>query len=332
MAAAIELRGVSMVRRTQEELHYDLKRTALEMVRGRFRPIQRHTVLNGIDLVIEHGEKVGIVGPNGSGKSTLLKLIARVLRPTTGTVAIEGSLAPLIEIGVGFDPDLTLVDNIAYYGVLMGHEEALVRAHVDPILEFAELSDIRDQPTKTLSSGMSARLGFAIATEFRPDILLLDEVLAVGDERFRRKCTARIDRFWDAQSTIVLVSHDLASIARTCDRVLWIDGGRIRFDGAAQAGVEQYLASVSGSNGSSNGFSAGADLVDLARCSKKGEIAVRGTSASLQGFQVYLIRGDGLRHGISNDEFSLRSDYAWEDIIHVDDAVLLEVPEGERVS
>ena len=328
MAAAVELRGVSLVRRTQEELHYDLKRTTLDILRGRTRHVRRNRVLDAIDLRIEHGEKVGLVGPNGSGKSTLLKLVAGVLAPTRGTIATEGSIAPLIEIGVGFDPELTLVDNVVYYGVIMGHEQSLVRRHVDAILDFAELGSIRDQPTKTLSSGMSARLGFAIATEFRPDILLLDEVLAVGDERFRRKCAARIERFWDANSTIVLVSHDLVSIARTCDRVVWVDGGRIQFDGPAEAGVERYLASVPGTNG----FSSGADLVELARCSKGGEIAVRGTSPTPQGFQVFLVRGDGLRHWISNDEFYAKTNYAWEDIIHVDDALILEVPEGERIS
>ncbi len=328
MPAAIELRGVGVVRRTQEELHYDLKRTTLDILRGRVRKIRRHTVLDCIDLRVDHGEKIGVIGPNGSGKSTLLKLVAGVLAPTRGTVATEGTIAPLIEIGVGFDPELTLVDNVVYYGVLMGHHESLVREHVDDILEFAELGSIRDQPTKTLSSGMSARLGFAIATEFRPDILLLDEVLAVGDERFRRRCAARIDRFWDANSTIVLVSHDLGSIARTCDRVIWIEGGRIEFDGPAETGVERYLASVPGTHG----FTSGNDLVELARVSKNGEVPVRGTSPTPQGLRLYLVRENGLRHYISNDEFYAKTNYAWEDIVHVDDALILEVPEGERIS
>jgi len=325
VAAAIDLRGVALVRRTQEELHYDLKRTALNFVRGHARRVHRHTVIDRLDLVVEHGEKIGIIGPNGSGKSTVLKLIAGVLRPTRGIVRVSGSVAPLIEIGVGFDPDLTLVDNIVYYGVLMGRDEHEMRERVDAILDFAELGTIREQPTKTLSSGMSARLGFAIATEFRPDILLLDEVLAVGDERFRRKCTARLDRFWDAHSTIVLVSHDMAYIARSCERVIWIDGGQIHFDGPAALGVEKYLASVP----AGNGFTRGAQLVELAANSRTGEIPVRGTSPTEQGMQVFLIR-DGMRRPISNDDFSL-SDYTWDDIIHVDDAVILEVPEGERV-
>ena len=327
MAAAIEMHDVTLARRTQEELHYDLKRTVLGVVRGRMRKSRRRTVLDRINLCVEHGEKVGIIGPNGSGKSTILKLIAGVLRPTRGMVAVEGSISPLIEIGVGFDPDLTLVDNVIYYGVLMGHDEALVRERVDDILDFAELGPIRDQPTKTLSSGMSARLGFAIATEFRPDILLLDEVMAVGDERFRLKCAARIDRFWDANSTIVLVSHDMAYIARSCDRVLWIDGGEIHFDGDVVEGVQRYLASIP----AVNGFTRGTQLVELAAQSKNGEIAVRGTSPTEQGLQIFLIR-DGMRHWIHKDEFYERTGYRWDDIIQVSDAVILEVPEGERIS
>jgi len=327
VAAAVEMRRVTLVRRTQEELHYDLKRTVLSFVRGRSRGVRRRTVLDRIDLRIEHGEKVGVIGPNGSGKTTVLKLIASVLRPTQGTVAVEGSVAPLIEIGVGFDPDLNLVDNVVYYGVLMGHDEGVVREHVDAILDFAELGPIREQPTKTLSSGMSARLAFAIATEFRPDILLLDEVLAVGDERFRRKCAARIERFWDANSTIVLVSHDLVYISRTCDRVIWMDGGQIHFDGAASEGVERYLDSIP----SINGFTRGVQLVELASISKQGQIAVRGTSPTEQGLQIFLIR-DGLRHWIHKDEFYERTGYVWNDLIHVSDAVILEVPEGEPIS
>jgi homopolymeric O-antigen transport system ATP-binding protein len=326
VAAAIELHDVAVVRRTQEELHYDLKRSVLTFLSGRISKVRRHTVLQGVDLRIEHAEKIGIIGPNGSGKSTILKIMAGVLAPTRGTVAIEGTLAPLIEIGVGFDPELTLVDNIVYYGVIMGHDERLVREHIDPILDFAELGSIRDQPTKTLSSGMSARLGFAIATEFRPDILLLDEVLAVGDERFRRKCAARIDRFWDAKSTIVLVSHDLSYIARTCDRAIWLDGGQIRFDGPAAVTAEKYLASVP----ATNAFNRGGELIALAAEVRRGEIVVRGTSPTEQGEKVFLIR-DGVRHWVNSDEWYLRAGYSWDDIIHVDDAVILEVPEGEAI-
>jgi ABC-type polysaccharide/polyol phosphate transport system ATPase subunit len=322
MSRAIEFSSVSLTRRTQEELYYDLKRTLLNIWRIGRVGARRHTVIDGVTLSIDHGEKVGIIGPNGSGKSTLLKLIAGVLLPTRGTVSVSGSLSPLIEIGVGFDPDLTLVDNIIYYGVLLGHDEALVRGHVEAILDFAELADIREQPTKTLSSGMSARLGFAIATEFRPDILLLDEVLAVGDERFRRKCDARIGRFWDAHSTIILVSHDLTYVARTCQRVIWIDGGKIRFDGEADVAVQRYLSTVA----TSASIRRGEDLIALA-ASTEDPVLVRGASGSDNELAIFLVR-NGHRWRISaNGEY--RRAVSWENVLVVEDSVIEQVPEGD---
>ncbi len=324
MNRAIDLRGVTLVRRTQQEFHYDFKRTVLNVLRGRWQRVHRRTVLEGVDLGIAHGEKVAIIGPNGSGKSTLLKVIAGILRPTRGAAAVDGVVSPLIELGVGFDLELSLVDNIIYYGVLLGHDEQQMKNSVDGILDFAELQPYRDEPTKTLSSGMHARLGFAIATEFRPDILLLDEVLAVGDERFRRKCAARIDRFWDANVTIVVVSHDLGYVTRTCDRVVWMENGRVRFDGPATAGAERYLSTVP----EMPTFRRGEELVALAEASERHEIIVRGTSETDQGMKVFLIR-DGRRHWVTSQEWYERTGYAWEDIIHVDDAVILEVPEGE---
>jgi len=325
MQPAISLSGVTLVRRTQEELHYDLKRSVMNALRFRARKVKRATVITGLDVTIEHGEKVGVIGPNGSGKSTLLKLIAGVLQPTRGSVAVEGSLSPLIEIGVGFEPELTLVDNILFYGVLLGHDEAVVRAHVDSILDFAELTEIREQPTKTLSSGMSARLGFAIATEFRPDILLLDEVLAVGDERFRRKCAARIERFWDAHSTIVLVSHDLSYVVRTCDRVIWLDCGRVRFDGGPVLAVQSYLDTVP----TSVDIRSGADLIALA-ASAPSPIVVRGSSKADDEITIFLVR-NGYRWRIAPDGEYRRIAVIWENVLVVSDSVIEQVPEGDVI-
>jgi ABC-type polysaccharide/polyol phosphate transport system ATPase subunit len=324
LAAAIELRDVSLQRRTQEELHYDLKRTFFDLLRGRMRRGRKRTVLDHVSLHVEHGEKVALIGPNGSGKSTLLKVMAHVLVPTRGSVQIDGSVAPLIELGVGFEPELSLVDNIVYYGVVLGHDEATVKANVDGILEFAELSEVRDEPTKTLSSGMAARLGFAIATQFRPDILLLDEVLAVGDERFRRKCGARLERFWDEHSTIVVVSHDMQYITRTCDRVIWVDHGSVHFDGPSAEGVQRYLDTVP----SGAGFARGEELIAVAQRAPRGEIVVRGTSPTDQGRKVFLIR-NGVRHWVTSPDWYDRTGYGWDDIVHVDDTAILEVPEGE---
>jgi ABC-type polysaccharide/polyol phosphate transport system ATPase subunit len=320
---AIALDGVTLTRRTQEELHYDLKRSVLRMISGsRVRP-RRRTVIDGVSLRIAAGEKVGIIGSNGSGKSTLLKLIARILKPTVGSVAVSGRLSPLIELGVGFDPELSLVDNIIYYGVLLGHPVARVRDHVEDILEFAELGEHRDEPTKILSSGMAARLSFAIATEFRPDVLLVDEVLSVGDERFRRKCAARIDRFWDEHSTIVLVSHDMPTIARTCDRVVWLDEGRIRFDGPAERAADLYLSTIP----SASSFRDGEELIALAHSNPRGEILVRGASG---GEALYVIR-NGRRHRVTSPEWCGTVGYSNADVIVVADDVVHQVPEGEVV-
>jgi ABC-type polysaccharide/polyol phosphate transport system ATPase subunit len=324
VAAAIELRDVTLQRRTQEEFHYDLKRTFFDLLRGRMRRGRKRTVLRGMSLHVDRGEKVALIGPNGSGKSTLMKVIAHVLIPTSGSVRVSGTVAPLIELGVGFEPELSLVDNIVYYGVLLGHDEHVVRANVDGILDFAELSEVRDEPTKTLSSGMAARLGFSIATQFRPDILLLDEVLSVGDERFRRKCAARLERFWDAHSTIVLVSHDMHYIASTCDRVVWVDHGSVQFDGPSAIGVERYLATIP----SGNGFARGEELIAVAQRNPRGEIVVRGTSPTDQGRKVFLIR-DGQRHWVTTQDWYAKTGYGWDDIVHVDDTAILEVPEGE---
>jgi ABC-2 type transport system ATP-binding protein len=241
---AVELQGVSLWRRTQEELAYDLKRTILHTIERRYRRPTRRRVLARVDLRVERGEKIGIIGPNGAGKSTLLKVICGILRPTTGEVRVSGRIAPLIELGAGFDNDLTVVENIIYYGVLLGFSRDEMRARAQPILEFAELEDYARSPLKALSSGMAARLGFAVATDRRPDILVLDEVLAVGDESFRRKSTQRITDFWDAHSTILVVSHGLDFIASQCERAIWLDHGRLVMIGPAAEVAEQYLNSV----------------------------------------------------------------------------------------
>jgi ABC-type polysaccharide/polyol phosphate transport system ATPase subunit len=324
MRPAIALSGVTLVRRTQEELHYDLKRSVIRVLTGRLARVRRRTVLSDVSVRIEHGEKVGIIGPNGSGKSTLLKVIAGVLEPTRGTVSVDGSFSVLIELGVGFDPELSLVDNIIYYGVLLGHSEALVREHVEDILDFAELAEHRQEPTKILSSGMAARLSFAIATEFRPDALLIDEVLAVGDERFRRKCQARIERFWDEHSTIVVVSHDMLTIARTCDRIIWLEEGSIRFDGPASRAAELYLSTIP----SASSFRAGSDLLELAASHDRGEVLVRGSSGDEQ---LYLIRG-GRRHWIGSMRWCEEHGYGAPDVILVADEVIREVPVGDVLS
>jgi len=240
----IRLDQVSLWRRTQEEFSYDLKKTLLSVLEGKYREPAKKLVLDKIDLVVEKGEKIGIIGANGSGKSTLLKIISGILRPTSGSLRVRGRIAPLIELGAGFDPDISVMDNIIYYGVLLGFSRAEMKEQAHSILEFAELQDYAFVPVKGLSSGMVARLGFAIATDVQPDILILDEVLSVGDESFKNKCKQRIDRFWDNNATVLVVSHDLRFVQQSCTRVIWLDKGKLRYMGDSNETVDCYLKAL----------------------------------------------------------------------------------------
>ena len=206
-------------------------------------------MLANVTLSIGAGSKFGIIGANGSGKSTLLKILCRILTPTSGRVHVDGRIAPLIELGAGFETDLSVVDNIVYYGVLLGIPRESMLTRIDAILDFAELQAYRTVPVKALSSGMVGRLGFAIATDLRPEILILDEVLSVGDESFRQKCEERLRSFWDAHSTVIVVSHDMSFIMESCETVAWLEGGRLARLGPAGEVVGAYLAAVHGHAG-----------------------------------------------------------------------------------
>ena len=244
MTEVIRLDQVSLYRRTQEEFSYDLKKTLLSFLEGKYRKPSKKLILDKVDLVVNAGEKIGIIGSNGSGKSTMLKLICGILKPTTGNLWVKGEIAPLIELGAGFDPDLSVRDNIVLYGVMLGFSRKEMKERVFSILDFAELQDYMFAPVKSLSSGMSARLGFAIATDVQPDILILDEVLSVGDESFKNKCQKRIDKLWDHHTTILVVSHGLEFIQKSCERAIWLDRGKIRFAGSTEETISHYLKSV----------------------------------------------------------------------------------------
>lgn len=241
----IRLDQVSLLRRTQEEFSYDLKKTLLSFLEGKYRQPAKKLVLDQINLAVNVGDKLGIIGANGSGKSTVLKIISGILQPTSGSVRVRGQIAPLIELGAGFDPEISVMDNILLYGVLLGFSRAEMRERAQSILDFAELQDYSLVPVKGLSSGMVARLGFAIATDIQPDILILDEVLSVGDESFKNKCKQRIDSFWHGESTVLVVSHSMEFIRESCQQVVWLDKGRIKFYGHASEAVDYYLSSVS---------------------------------------------------------------------------------------
>ena len=245
MEPVIHLQDVSLWRRTQEELSYDLKKTVLSVLEGNYRKPRKRLVLDRINLSIFKGEKIGIIGANGSGKSTLLKVICGILNPTQGSVQVKGSIAPLIELGAGFDSDLSVKDNIIMYGILMGFPKAVMKQKTQAILEFSELTEYAYVPVKGLSSGMSARLGFAIATDVNPDILIIDEVLSVGDEHFQRKSEARMNSLWHENSTVIVVSHDLKLIQKSCEKVLIMKQGSIIFYDSAKDASAYYLSMVS---------------------------------------------------------------------------------------
>jgi len=243
MQEVIRLEKVKLWRRTQEEFSYDLKKTVLSIAAGKYRQPAKKLVLNNVDLVVEKGEKVGIIGANGSGKSTILKVICGILKPSSGKVRVRGEIAPLIELGAGFDPNLSVIDNIILYGVMLGFSRWEMKQRVGLILEFAELEDYALVPVKGLSSGMVARLGFAIATDVQPDILILDEVFSVGDERFKQKCQYRMQQLWDEKTTVLLVSHDLDYVKEACEVLIWLEKGEVRMVGGTDEIIDLYLIS-----------------------------------------------------------------------------------------
>lgn len=208
-------------------------------------PPQKFEALRSLDLEIHRGESVGIIGPNGSGKSTLLGIIAKVLRPTSGEVWIAGRVAVLLEVGAAFHPDLTGEENVHLTAAITGIRPHRVEEILDDIFAFAELEDFRDLPVRTYSSGMMLRLGFATATHLEPDILLVDEALAVGDEHFQRKCYGWLQQHAQRGQTLGLVSHDLEQVVRICHRAIWIEHGQVRHDGPAAEVVELYRRSES---------------------------------------------------------------------------------------
>jgi lipopolysaccharide transport system ATP-binding protein len=205
--------------------------------------------LRDISLSVRRGESVGIIGPNGAGKSTLLRIVARLAPPTQGKLTVRGRVSPLLELGAGFHPQLSGRENAILNAVLLGLSRKEAQEKLPEITEFSELGEFIDQPMRTYSSGMYVRLGFAVAVHVRPEILLVDEVLAVGDAEFQDKCFAHIDRLRQEQVTIVLVTHDLESVKRFCDRVILLSHGVIAAQGDPRDVVDEYLAQVFGHAG-----------------------------------------------------------------------------------
>jgi ABC-type polysaccharide/polyol phosphate transport system ATPase subunit/SAM-dependent methyltransferase len=235
----VRLEGVSVEYRVPRERIRSFKEYAIRLLQGRVRH-DEFKALREVDLEVRRGEFFGIVGHNGAGKSTLLKVVSRVMRPTGGRVWVKGRVAPLLELGAGFHPELSGRENVFLNGTLLGFTHAEMESLFDEIVDFAEMWDFIDAPLRTYSTGMAVRLGFAVATATRPDILIVDEVLAVGDEQFQEKCGARMNGFRQNGTAILLVTHDSDLVVESCDRAAWIDHGRLRAVGDPLMVVDQY--------------------------------------------------------------------------------------------
>src|SRR6185503_14874459 len=227
-----------------------LKSALLEgsLVRG-LSPEESIAALQDVSFTVDKGEAFGLIGSNGSGKSTLLKLVAGMLRPDAGTVAVDGRVAALIELGAGFHPEISGRENVYINGAVLGLSRREVDARLDSIVEFSGLADFIDEPVKTYSSGMYVRLGFAVAIHTSPDVLLVDEVLAVGDEAFAHRCLRKIEELLASGRTLLLVSHSLSLMEGICDRVLWLDGGKARMVGEPRRVADAYREAVAKAEG-----------------------------------------------------------------------------------
>ena len=202
---------------------------------------QEFFAVKDVSFKVHAGEAWGLIGTNGSGKSTMLKAISGILKPYKGSITVNGSVAPLIELGAGFDPELTARENIFLNGCVLGHSLKFMEEHFDEIVEFAEIGKFLDSPIKNYSSGMKARLGFSVATMVKPDILIVDEILAVGDYKFRQKCEKRMKELLSGGTTLLYVSHSIDEVKRLCDHALWIDKGVERMQGNAIEVCDAYM-------------------------------------------------------------------------------------------
>jgi ABC-type polysaccharide/polyol phosphate transport system ATPase subunit len=242
MKPVIVLNNISVQYRTPEEVIGTFKEYAIQLLKRKVR-FREFKALDDVDLQVYEGEILGIIGRNGAGKSTLLKVISRVLIPSAGRVRIRGHVSPLLELGAGFHPELTGRENVYLNGTLLGHTRREIDERLPEIIEFAELGAFIDSPLRTYSSGMAARLGFSVATAWQPEILILDEILSVGDEGFRQKCQVRMQNYRDLGTTTLLVTHDSATVETLCSRAVWLDHGQIKAIGPSRDVVNLYRQS-----------------------------------------------------------------------------------------
>jgi ABC-type polysaccharide/polyol phosphate transport system ATPase subunit len=239
MELPILLEKVSVRYRLPKERIRSFKEFVIKSLKGRLE-YEEFWALKNITIQVPPGEMLGIIGRNGAGKTTLLKLVARVIKPISGRVQVPGKVGPMIELGGGFDLELTGRENVYLFGSILGISRKAMNEKFDAIVEFAELGDFMEAPLRAYSSGMITRLGFAVVTAVNPEIMILDEILAVGDTAFQEKCHAHIARFRQAGGTILFVSHNLEEICQFCDRALWLDKGEVKSSGPTAAVVQDY--------------------------------------------------------------------------------------------
>jgi ABC-type polysaccharide/polyol phosphate transport system ATPase subunit len=246
--ALVEIRDVSLRFLSYYDKQYSFKRAAIDLLlrRASPAPIAEFWALKNLDLTIRKGERIGIVGSNGAGKSTLLRLLAKIYPPTSGQVTIRGNVAPLIEMGAGFNPELSGTENIRLNGAMLGFTRKQMDARTEGIFEFTGLREFKDLPLKYYSSGMYTRLAFAIATEIEPDILLIDESLGAGDAAFVDKAKARIIGLLDRSNVVVIVSHDMQALRDMCTRGLRMHKGELIDDGPINEVIDRYLLETTG--------------------------------------------------------------------------------------
>lgn len=241
MDTIIKVDNVSMAFRMDINRPSGLKDWVVNFATGK-RDVREFQALSGVSFTVERGEVIGIIGRNGSGKSTLLKIISGIYKPTGGSVTLDGNVVPMLELGSGFDLELTGYENIFLNGAILGYTEAYLKSKLDEIIAFSELGDFINMPIKTYSSGMMMRLAFSVATVVNPEILIVDEILAVGDEFFQKKSFARMQELMSGGTTVLFVSHNLDQIRNMCSRVVWLDGGHIRMTGPTQEVCAMYAA------------------------------------------------------------------------------------------
>lgn len=221
----------------------NIKEYLIKLIRKELM-FQEFFAVKDVSFRVLEGQAWGLIGSNGSGKSTMLKAISGILNPYQGHIAVNGSVAPLIELGAGFDPECTARENIMLNGCVLGHSEKYMKEHFDEIVEFAGIEQFLDSPLKNFSSGMKARLGFSVATMVKPDILIVDEILSVGDYKFKQKCMKRMDELLSGGTTLLYVSHNIEEVRQLCDHAIWLDKGVARMQGEANAVCDAYMAEM----------------------------------------------------------------------------------------